>query len=121
MEHIVYLIFYITEKLNLFHNSNLIFINNEGEFVLANSEKFINKWGKRRQKGKAKFILNNGLLFAVTYWVVLSLLVVIEKTEFSQVTKYLPIFIVVFITYIITLPIGWGKNERKYNQLLGNK
>jgi uncharacterized membrane protein YcaP (DUF421 family) len=55
------------------------------------------------------------------YWVVLSLLVVMGKREFSQITKYLPIFIVVFIAYIITLPIGWGKKERKYNQLLGNK
>jgi hypothetical protein len=101
--------------------SKLLFINDEGGFVLTNSEKFINKWGKCRQKGKAKFILNNGLLFAVMYWVVLSLLVVMGKREFSQITKYLPIFIVVFIAYIITLPIGWGKKERKYNQLLGNK
>lgn len=98
-----------------------LFINNEGVFVLANCEKFINKWGKYRQKGKAKFILNRGLLFAAAYWLVQILLIVIGKRDFSQITKHFPVFTVMFIAHIMTLPIVWKKNERKYNQLLGLK
>jgi hypothetical protein len=88
---------------------------------LGNREKFISRWGKIRQKGKAKFILNRGILFAALYWALSILQVLIEKRDLSQITKYFSHFIMLFIVYIIALPIGWNRHERKYNELLGNK
>jgi hypothetical protein len=95
--------------------------SNEGEFVLGNREKFVSKWGRIRQNGKAKFILKNGLLFTATYWVILSAIILIGKRDFSKIAMYFSTFTVSILTYIITLPIAWNKNESKYNELLGIK
>jgi hypothetical protein len=91
---------------------------------LKNTEKFIKKWEKVRQKGKFKFILIDCIIFSAISWAGFITMYIIDKGKFSPIyifTEYYYYIFAVVILGIIRSRLDWSKNEEKYNALLNNK
>ena len=85
---------------------------------MRNYEKFIASWEKKRQKGKAQFIVSNILLSSVAYWVMVAITRGFGLWRRSGALVY---FIILIIAGAVGSNINWDNNENKYYQILRNK
>ena len=93
---------------------------------LMNTEKFINKWEKKRQKGKFKYIIVAGVvigLSGLTGFTISTLIFSESYHKFSEYNKYsfLISFMSGFLGGICGAEISWDRYEEKYNNLVNSK
>jgi len=93
---------------------------------MMNTEKFIKKWGKERQKGKTKYILVLGLslgLGMLTGSIILSLIIDKSNQLFKEYNNftYLISLISGFLGGMVGAEVSWAKNEEKYNHFVNDK
>jgi len=93
---------------------------------MMNTEKFIKKWGKERQKGKTKYILVMGLMMGLsglTGFTISTLIFSKFYHIFNEYNKYgfIMFFISGFLGGIVGAEISWDRNEEKYYNLVNSK
>ena len=91
-----------------------------------NTERFINKWEKKRHKGKFKYILVAGVIIGLsgfTGFAIGTLIFSKSYYKFNEYNKYnfLISFISGFLGGIFGAEISWDRNEEKYNNLVNSK
>ena len=87
---------------------------------MKHNEKFVINWEKKRQKGKAKYIVSNVLIFSATYCVLNIIINIIKGNGFSNLFSSFDMFITGLIGTLIGLYFGWYIYEERYNKLLRN-
>lgn len=88
---------------------------------MKDDELFIEQWEKKRQAGKRKYILINGVGFCIVYWGVISLFFIATGKGVHKLIENMDLFLIFTIIYIMSLFRVWKKNENKYNRLIGKK
>lgn len=81
---------------------------------MRNADKFMDKWGKERKKGKVKYILINSVIYCIFYWIVISIIYLLKGKGLDRLLESLDGFIIFAIVYILCLFRIWKKNEERY-------
>lgn len=84
---------------------------------MKDKKKFIEKWGKLREKGKTHYILSK-IAFFMIIW---STILIFTLMKIDKLIIVLPVFSGSLAGYIFGVPTMWNKNEKRYNTLLENK
>lgn len=85
---------------------------------MRNIEKFMDKWGKERKKGKAKYILINSVIYIILSWIAIIISYISKGKALNRLTESLELVIVSVVIYIICLFRLWKKNEEIYKRNL---
>lgn len=83
-------------------------------------EEYVKYWRKKRNKGKLKFVLYCDVIISITIWTTSMIIIVATDGDFSKLKDTLPAFYGSLIGGTIGYPLGWNRNEKKYNELTKN-
>lgn len=83
-----------------------------------NNEVFVKSWGKKRQRGKVKFIMSNILKYSVVSGIGVIIYNIFKGYELSKLLYGLPIFIAGFIEWSVGFSFKWEINENRYYKIL---
>lgn len=91
-----------------------------------NTEKFVRKWAKTKQKGKKKYVLTAGTTSGIAMFAGYSIGRLVKGNFFDLFTEY---YVYMHLAYLAGGFLGgvivslarWDMNQEKYNRLINNK